>query len=593
MRTTSIVLSGILAAFVGFSYALATSSGTTEESASLGAQSRAVGTVRFPLEFTTALLANSTDRDLGDAAIGSVITRHITARGGFPPRRYSSDTVNSEFKGNITLDAAIKALPANFSPQQSTALLYLDGILKGAIGGPFAGATAETQLRFDVTVADSRGTNPNTKTETFRLNMVDSSTFKFAQTKLHDGRTFRQYHEHVQVIAGNPPYNFSASQITVTGTDGVVKSVATLEEVGLFFRPKIGKLVGRPLLAGTYSFLASCTDSKGTAAKSRDKQSTGQVVTFNIQQSPRVASSLFATAMTIKGDIAAGGGDSIKYSGIVDLTGTPLSQLRDEDVTLQIGDYVSPTVKLDGKGKGVNDARTMSVSITSDGLIKISVAKDSFGKDGTIIKDKELQQSLKILAVELIIGNSFETSELLKFGVKARGGKFDLTYKFGPGNLGGGFLITSVTGKDDTKEGPDADAWKVSFIALPPNEQKFDTAVTATVGIATDFTDTINVSVKNGKLRETEKRDPKGPTIVKFALDAKGKGGLTTGFLPKDSAIVDRETDIPEALNSRKRGRFPVIITLNNAAGKEVFGVEGSRAIFPKGTSWVSKNLEK
>ena len=56
--------------------------------------------------------------------------------------------------------------------------------------------------------------------------------------------------------------------------------------------------------------------------------------------------------------------------------------------------------------------------------------------------------------------------ELLKFGVKAKGGKFALDYKFGPGNLGGGFLITSVVGKDDATASKAADSWKVAFVVV-------------------------------------------------------------------------------------------------------------------------------
>ena len=59
--------------------------------------------------------------------------------------------------------------------------------------------------------------------------------------------------------------------------------------------------------------------------------------------------------------------------------------------------------------------------------------------------------------------------------VKARGSKFSLDYKFGPGNLGGGFLITSVTGKDDSAE--TGDSWMIKFIALPPDLESLATAV--------------------------------------------------------------------------------------------------------------------
>lgn len=591
----SAVVCGVLLASVGFSYSLATS-GTADNSGSHVAM-RAAGTVRFPLQFTNAFVTGSTDRDLGDAAIGSAITRHVAARGGFPPRRFTSDRTNTEFAGNVTLSEAINTLPAQFSPGQSTAILYLDGILKGQVGGPFTGAAAPTPVRFDVTVTDSRGTNPNSVTETFRLTMVDSTTFKFAQSALHDGVAFRQYHEKIELIAGNAPYAFSASQISVTDANGVNTPYTSLEDIGLFLNAKNGRLVGRPLFAGTVTFTVDCADSMGVKAKSRDLSTTGQVLSFNVAANPRVASELFATAISIKGDIAAGGKDSIHYSGLVDLTGTTLSKLAGSDVSLQIGNYTSPTVKLDAKGKGKTDkgaaGATMSVSLTADGLLKITIGNDNFGNAGTIIKDAELQKTLKILPVEVSIGDSYDSSELLKFGVKAKGGKFALDYKFGPGNLGGGFLITSVVGKDDATASKAADSWKVAFVALPQENQKFDTAISSTVGIGTDFTDTIGVTSFGGKVKSTDKRDPKAAQVLKLAMSSNGKGGLTTGPLPQKSTQSNVATDIPAALSSTKKARFPLLITLNNASDKEVFGAEGSRVIFPKGSSWISKNLTK
>src|SRR4029078_8926420 len=126
------------------------------------------------------------------------------------------------------------------------------------------------------------------------------------------------------------------------------------------------------------------------------------------------------------------------------------------------------------------------------------------------------------------IGDMFSSSELLKFQQKAKSNLFQETYKFGPGNLGGAFIITSVTGKDDTKSGTEADAWKVTFQALPPNEQKVSNATTATVGIGTNFTDVFKVGEKNGNIVTTEKRDASKPVVLKLGLTAKGKGGLFT-----------------------------------------------------------------
>jgi len=589
------LLLGLVFAVVGFSYSLA----TTSRSLDGPAESRAGGALRTPLRFTNPLVSSTTERDLGDAAFGSQIIRFVQARGGFPPRRFTSDKLNSDFAGNVSLSEAIAGLPVANEPNKSTAIMNLTGRLTGVLGGNSAFSGPDLPMTFDVTVTDSRGTNPNKVTEPYRITMVDSNTFKFAQSAFSDGVAFRHYRDRIEVIAGNAPYTFSASNITVTDeTTGAVRNVATFEELGLFFSPTTGKLVGRPIVTGRISFQVQCRDVLGNMALSRDKSATGQVLSFRVEDNPRVSTELFATSITIKGDVSNAGKDSIDYTGVVNVDGTSLSKMAGAAVKLQIADYETPVVILDDKGKGSTvrsrtDA-TVSVSISSAGQIKVSVRNESFGKRGRIVDAGDLVSSLQILPVSLEIGDFFETSELLKFQQKAKSSVFQETYKFGPGNLGGGFLITSVLGKDDTKGSAEADAWKVQFIALPPNERRISSAATASVGIGTNFSDTINVVDKNGGVVSTQKRDASQPVVTKLALSAKGKGSVTTGFLPRLSTQPDTNTDIPAALSAGgKRTRFPFIMTINAADGRTVFGVEGSRAIFPRGDTWISKDLTR
>ena len=600
---------GFVFAACGFTYALATSnSQVISENRSVATTSALKGTnPRQPLFYTNAFLSPQL-RDLGDAAVGSTITRFVNARGGIPPRRYTSDrgiTLQDgtpEFKGAIALAEAINGLPTSFQPSASTAVLQLDGGLKGQIGGPFTATTPNTPLDFDVTVTDSRNlTSPLQLTERFQITMVDSTTFKFAQSALHDGVAFAQYRDKIEMIAGHPKYNYSVASVTVTDpTTGIATPYASLsDDLGLFLDAHNGRLVGRPLVAGTYNITVNCTDAAGAQALSRDKSHVGQVITFNVAPSNRIHSALFALAVTITGSVTTPGKDSIKYSGLVDLEGAKLNSLNNSAVQLQIGDYLSPSVTIQG-GKGSTprgQAPFMSVNLSTTGALTITISGETFGKDGTIITAAQLVNTQKILPVMLTIGDDFFANELLRFGVKARSDKFQLNYKFGPGNLGGGFLITQVTGKDDTKSGTDADSWSVQFVTLPHKDETYDKIATATLGIGTDFTDTINMTRGNTSIVSTEKRDPTQPNLLKLALNTKtGKGAFATGPLPKNSSQTNTATAIPEAIKANgKPARFPMILTFNQDDAKqtEVFGVEGARAIFPKGTTWTNKDLSK
>ena len=595
---------GILFAAVGFSYALATSS-VPDSDAGARENPRVAGTnPRLPLAFTVPFLSGSSDRDLGDAAIGSTITRYIHARGGYPPHRFTSDRTligadgQPVFKGTTTLGEAEIALPSSAKPTQSTTAVYLTGLLKGVIGGAGGTVPSGTPLRFDTTVEDSRNKTPNSVTETFRITLVDSSAFKFAQSSLNSGVAFRRYYEKLEVVAGNGPYTFTASNITVTN-GGVATSVAQFADIGLFLNAKNGMLVGRPLLAGTVSFLADCVDSKGAHAASRNKTGVGQVINFNVDANNRVASELFALKMSIKGDTKTGGKDTVSYQGVLALGSYKVSDLNGLGVTLMIGNYLSPTVSLTG-GKGTSGG--MTVLLGSDGSLKISIKSESFGTAGTIIINSELANVMKILPVSVVIGSdtdnakpAYQSSELLRFGVKAKSSKFDLEYKFGPGNLGGGFIITSVAGKDDKPE--TGDAWAVKFISLPPNAQKlssFGTIASTTVGIGTDFTNSIPSVLNGTKVASTEKRTS-GAVILKVGYDStSGKGFVNTGTLPQLSTLPNTATNIPPALNANgKNSPFPFLIAFTDANGKELFGAEGSRRISPKGTQWVTKDLGK
>lgn len=581
---------GILFAAAGFSYALATSApdagAATNSFAS--ASGRAAGSnFRLPLHFTTPLVPNSTDHDLGDAAFGSAFTRWVRAKGGVPPHRFTADRGNTEFKGTVSLQDAISGLPSTVAPDPTSADLLLNGRFQGTIGklGGSLG-TNSTPVDFDVTVTDSRGVNPNVLTERFRLTMVDPNTFKIGRTVLNDAVEFRGYFDRIEAVAGTSPLTYGTSQITLTNDTGVHALTSLTDDMGLFFNTKNGAITGRPLQAGLLQFLVTCTDKNGVQALSRDKSSIGQIVSINVLPNPRITSELFSTGISISGDTSGGTKDSIKYAGLVALSDN-IASLANSNVTLQIGNYTSPTVTLDANGKGSTGKVTpsMSVSVSATGQLKISIANESFAKSGSILSD--ITKTVSDQPVTVTIGNQFLASELLRFGVKARGTQFKMNYKFGPGNLGGGFFLTSVQGKDGTG----GDAWKAQFMFLPPKDQKFDAASTATIGIGTDFTDTIKLINGNGNIGTGEKRDPKAPLVTKISLSKTGKGSVTTGVLPTTSATPNQATSLPTAATGPKHTRFAFIIDFNDVNGKQLFGAEGGSTIFTDGkATWQTKS---
>jgi len=422
---------GIVLAIAGLSYALATSQ--QSDGVAPGAVIRAAGSLaRVPLQFTTPVLSSITSivggttdiYDLGDAAFGTQIVRWVRAKGGVPPLRFTSDHNNSEFPptgptgASVSLADAVKNLPSSVQPDPTTSELLLTGRLQGVIGVPASIGTVP--LQFDVAVNDSAsGPVTNSLTRKFQLTMVDASTFKFARDVLNGASTYRSYFDMVDVVAGAPPFTFAignSNPITLTDSANNTiqiqavasgKNLLLLDQVGLFLNTRTGAITGRPLLSGLLQIPMTCTDSTGAIALSRDKKSSGQVISINISASAHTASQFFSTAVTISGDTQTGGKDSIKYAGLANI-GDTLATLNQSVVTLSIGGYTSPEVTLNAFGKGKVGGRVaMSVSVSLSGQVKIAITGENFGTQGSILSDITLKQA--ILPVVVKIGKTFSS----------------------------------------------------------------------------------------------------------------------------------------------------------------------------------------
>lgn len=612
VRVKDIAL-GIVLGIGAFSFALATSQ--QSEDTVPGCAIRAAGTL--PLQFTTPFLAGSTNRDLGDAAFGTQIVRWVRAKGGVPPLGFTSDHNNPSFSPvdqtgigpSISLsDAVTKQLPLVAQADPTKSSLLSSGRLQGVFGVPVS--VGMVPMYFDVSVYDNGSDLGQSKIERFQLTMVDANVFKFARDVLGGGETYHSYFDVVDVVAGAPPFTFSISgPITLTDNLGNVAQInsvpsdpiqSLLNQVGLFLNANTGEISGTPLLSGLLKIPMSCMDSNGLTALSRDKSSSGQTISINIGANTRVNSACVTTKLNIRGDTRTRGKDTIKYVGLANL-GNTLATLNQSMFTLSIGNYTSPEVLLDangrgsvGKGKG---GAVVTVRVKTKGDVIVEIRGESFGWQGSILSDITARQAIVPVSVKIenrAESTSFQSSEVLRMDVKARNPKFHMSYKFGPGDLGGGFLITAVHGKDDKAN--IGDAWKIRFIFMPPNPGAFGDARIASVGIGTSFTDFIGLTNAKGKIKEAEKRNPMSARVIKIGLDAKGKGFLETGTLPEFPTATNpnTQTRIPLAKQTLARNRFAFSIEFENANGNTLFGAEDGTWIHTDGRSiWSSTKLKQ
>ncbi|MFH0939515.1 MAG: hypothetical protein V1899_09585 [Planctomycetota bacterium] len=572
VSNTRALLMGLLFAMVGFSFALATSSGLDVLTAD-GVVSRGVGssTIMFTNPLVSAMASPapvSGERDLGDVALGSSLVRYARATGGVRPYTFTS-TVSPTLTSVITGSTA-------------TLKLFTNGMLSGSLGNI---AITKSPLQFKITVAEAKGSNANSATEMFRLTLDNSGTFKFAIDALCSGVQYQPYLDVFQVMNGSG--TFSATNITVNGT-----AKSALEDAGLSIGAADGTVFGKPTVAGTVVFTANCVDAKGNKAKSRNGLTDGQVITLPVSSNSTIVSDIVTTGCAIKVGVA--GKDSIKYAAVANLAGNKPSSLAGKKLVLRIGGYTTPDTtatpaSLDDKGKVVKAPKPakgtkpvkLAGCVSMKGGVKIAVSNETLtGKFGTI------SGTTKLLAVQLQIGEVVTGSEILLFTVKSSSKGATLTYKFcAANNPGGTFMVTSVAGKDDKTT--DADAWKVAFIATAPSANSFTGANKAAISIGSSFTDSLTCVENKGKVKSTDKRNSKDAKVTKLAMNGvKGKGAMQTGILPYSATGIHKGSTAGLAATGNT---FPMNVGLSSSIKSLYFG-EGAMAIF-KGTkgNWSSK----
>ncbi|MFH0940051.1 MAG: hypothetical protein V1899_12335 [Planctomycetota bacterium] len=568
LGSSRILAIGLVFAVAGFCYGV---SNSMVESRMAEAGARAVGT-GISLRFTNPLVLTTTEYDLGDACLGGMLTRYVTAEGGLRPYRFTSIGSNS--------------LTNAIAGTYSTLALGLSGAMAGS--APFSLSPSHPLhrtvlgtpgLRFEVTVADSQGTSVATRTAFFNLFLFDRNTtsFRFAVDKLPDARLTSAYIGQLEVLGGTAPYTFTLESVT---------GVARLEDLGLFLTSD-GLVMGTPLQEGSFVLTVRCADSTGKIAAGRNGSGQNQAFTLLVQANPVTSSDLITTFCSVRGDNVRAQQDILKYSGVINTLGQDNFALLDSDVSFRLANLkIAGKLNRAGKFTGqMADGSKVQMKVrVQSGKIDVIVRKGMFGLalntaalvDGAITR--------KPLAVA--IGAAVASCETLDFETSVRGSKFGLNYKLGRDgtSAAGRFQIISVRGKDgENSGGLPGDAWKVGFLAAARSgitttglTQGLNNVTSATIYIGTKFQQTLAGDAFKSRGQRTI-FSGSGDGVKKFLFNANnGKGQLQTNVISLNS------TGIPQAARASAYSNlfFPLGVNLTRTTYGAPFSGEHARRIF-------------
>ncbi len=481
---------GLVFALAGFTYAV--TSGVLQ-SESVSVSPRAIGTY-LPLRFTTPNVMVGTavpfpdEYDLGDASLGSVITRFVTAEGGVKPYRFES--VGTQSLANLIANT------------DSSLLLGVSGLLSGKTPGtiPLSYKTVlgTPGLRFEVDVQDATGgANTAKKTGLFNLFLFDTTgpLFRFAVDTLPGARLDTAYTARIDVLGGHTPVTISALSVTDMGT-GMPVDLATL---GLYLAPN-GAIFGRPLAVGTYAITAHAVDNSGAIARSRkNPNAVDQTLMLVVSDTPVTSSDTLTLSCSVSGDTGRSGGDSLRLSGLINVLGMDPFSLLNTDFAFQVAG-IGFSGRLDKNGKLIvrnADGSTFTARIsTKAGTISIQGSQGSFislfGLTG-VTNGMTVRRPIKIAVGEAVV-----SSEVLDFVASVNGTAYSFNYSQGHNgsNASGGFQIVSVKGRDSFSiDGFPGDAWQVGFVAMARNgvtnpnglREGLDNITSVNVRVGTNF----------------------------------------------------------------------------------------------------------
>jgi hypothetical protein len=537
-------------ATLGFCYATATSNSAgrgLDGSAGASADSRAVGS--SALRFTNALIldrtAPTTDIfDLGDACFGSFVTRYISAFGGVRPYKMS---------GTASLNTIL-------APGSSLSLGAAGCLMGSVANGTVFNGIFSANPGFEIVATDSTGTVVQTARGQFFLNMVTCgfNTFQFAVDRINNGVLGQSYISKLETVGGNAPVVFSVLPNTLTVNGTAVGVAGGLEAIGLSLAED-GTIFGRPLVTGLVTFRARATDLLRRTARERPityvngiqvtkvpGTALDQVISFNIEENNVSATDMTMLSVAVKGDLGKANKDTIKFSGIVNLSGQGSAILNGSDFAFRIGG-ATYSGKFNVKGQIVNqrggplvfaDGTTMKATVNArSGQVKGQINKANLSK--LLAADTLTDRSTRRAGMSMVFCSFVAASDMLEFATRVKGNKYAMDYKIGKIGtcLAGGFQMVSVKGSDKLDiAGAEANIWTTKFFAIPrfgiDTNPGLDNINSITVRIGTRFTQVISSPFLLSSAKGAAKLAPqktKGPIVQKLQLNPlKFTGSLTT-----------------------------------------------------------------
>ncbi len=602
----------IFLAVLGFSYALATHSDSSGD-ASRALQPRQVAPrkVGTPLRFTNPFLPGGVDPaypkpdggntssdpqgfDLGDAIVGSVVTRYLIAAGGGPPYTF-------ETKPNFDFIATNPPVPK----------LFLNGKIKDAF---IFGTAFNSSARFDAVVTDFVGTQ---RTGTFRINLFQSASapaFRFAQDTLPLAQLGNPYFTNIETIsppAGQVIYSVNTGTVRLNGSPTLNASGGTnLEDIGLTLTPD-GLLFGRPsfipataannvVTINTISFIVHATTDKVNSALSRNNSGPDQLFTLTVENNDQATSEVLAINCTLKADSATVNKDSLVYFGAFDPKGLTLDSLAGSPFILRIGDKpysgnFDAKGRIKSSGSGKTNALNVTVSPKNSTIqIKLSGASlasaiKSAGSSVPIVLNMEFKH--------------YRTSDAILMSDRTAKTKHSLTYVLSGSrgkSMAGGLQILNANGQDKKffdgtpgDPGVDGTAWFVRWIGVPRFSidagaatalPRRDAAagsmqtgtVDATIRIGDDSLGPVTATINSNRLRFKAKSTD--PGIFELILD-----GQRFIHSVQTNPLSELDTAIPRAIDSKQRTIFKF--------GMDVTGFSGEtgRVIAPNQFLWLAQ----
>jgi len=582
---------------LGFCYSIVTQAESRSADVAVGSRSVGTSTLRF---LNAVYTPTPTDFDLGDALLGTVITRYLTATGGIRPYNFTS--------ANIGLQLGA----------QSTLAVFTSGVVMGSASL----TTTITDVAFTAKLTDSTESNiqmttpPAPASNTFHLTLFPSGAqvFRFAVDKLNNGVLGQAYFSKADTIGGIRTVTYSVVPGSVTLNGVQVGTGNSLEEaVGLTLAAD-GTVYGRPLSTGLVTFTAHATDSRRRIANDRTNAVQDQVLSFNIEDSQITATDNMFLALNVRGNTGLFNTDTLKFQTFLNMSGTNLHTLNGGQFSFMFGGktyggFINAAGVV-GNGLGRKnviypDGTVMTAMVNSvNGTIigTLTRANLSTGLNAANLQNRTTAR----IPAAILVNNIVIASDTLDMQVTHLTTKYSLDYNVGTlGNsLGGAFQVFDVRGSDKVDiAGNPGDSWITKFLIAP----RYGVDATAgysslnaiRVRIGTNFIQTIPVATPltagltiSSKGIIVYKGAGKGASVHSMQINpASFSGEIITNPLSEATTGLPTGTDTEFA----KTNFFNLAVDVLRNVGSASYSGEDGKFIFkvPAVKAWLDRDTKK